>query len=217
MRIRKILLVVVVGAFFVMPATADAQFTKEWKDWYGHFAGGYSGTQGDFSHIMENGWNISGGATYRPKPWPVGITIDLGFNDFNMTNDAADYFESSGGDGSVWSLTSGAIWAPKLSGSIGFNLQAGLGVYHVKGQLTEPTYGCGWVCDPWYYWYCWWDCGTGDYVTDSISTTDIGYNIGAAVTFTLDGGSQIYIEAKYHRIETEVVTEYFPVLVGFRW
>ena len=41
--------------------------------------------------------------------------------------------------------------------------------------------------------------------------------MGAALTFKVGLGSQLYIEAKYHRVETERATEYIPLVIGYRW
>jgi len=54
-------------------------------------------------------------------------------------------------------------------------------------------------------------------ITDKASSTEFGYYVGAAITFELAGDSIIYIEAKYHTIETEVQTTYIPISVGLRW
>jgi hypothetical protein len=42
MIIKILPLVVILSAIFLMPSTADAQFSESWKDWYGHVAMGYS-------------------------------------------------------------------------------------------------------------------------------------------------------------------------------
>ena len=37
--------------------------------------------QGDLGNVLEDGWNIAGGATYKPSEWPLGIVMELGYND----------------------------------------------------------------------------------------------------------------------------------------
>jgi hypothetical protein len=217
MTVKRLVPIAVIAGLLFAPATAVAQFDRTWKDWFGHFAVGYSGVQGDLGHILKDGWNISGGATYKPSEWPLGIVMELGYNDFGMTGDALDYFESSGGSGTIWSLTAGGIWAAKTSGKVGFNLQAGVGGYYVKGRLTEPGRICGPICDPFYPWWCWWDCVPGNVVTDSVSSTNFGYNFGAAITFELNNDSVIYLEAKYHWVDTREATKFMPIVVGYRW
>ena len=58
--------------------------------------------------------------------------------------------------------------------------------------------------------------------TMGLSPQDVGYGFdyffGAGLTFEVGLGSQIYIEAKYHRAETDPVEiEYIPVVLGYRW
>ena len=216
MKLKILLPIVILGAFILAPSTADAQFKKTWKSWYGHVQGGYSMVQGDLDNVLKDGWNISGGATYKPKDWLLGVTMELGYNDFNMTSEALDFFESSGGDASITSLTIGGIWAPNLNGKIGFSLQAGIGGYYVRGQLTEPAYVCGPICNP-YYWWCWWGCTPGSVITDSVSSTEFGYNLGAAITFELENDSVIYLEAKYHWVDTQTTAKFMPISIGYRW
>ena len=216
MNLKRILPLAVILGLLVVPTTAEAQYSKPWKDWYVHVAGSYVLTEGDMSRAFNNGWGLSGGATYRPDNWFLGITGELGYNDFGMTSEARDFFESSGGSGSTWSLTTGLLWAPKLSGKFGFNLQAGVGGYYVQAKLTEPAYVCGPVCPP-YSWWCWWGCTPGNVITDSASSTNFGYYIGAALTWELDNDSIVYLEAKYHTIDTEVKTTYIPISIGYRW
>ena len=42
-------------------------------------------------------------------------------------------------------------------------------------------------------------------------------NAGAGITFELDSGSELYIEAIYHWVQTEQVAELIPVTFGIRW
>ena len=93
----------------------------------------------------------------------------------------------------------------------------GIGGYYLDGRLTSTGLvyyppGCG-------YWWCWpGSVGPGTLIRGSESTTEFGYNLGLGLTFEMGSGSQLYLEAKYHRIETDpVATEYVPLVVGYRW
>jgi hypothetical protein len=217
MRLKISVLIAAVFAFTALPRSADAQLDKPWKDWYGHVAGGWVGVQGDAGDVLEDGWTISGGATFKPGEWPLGIVIEGGYSGFDMTRSALDYFESSGGDADVWSLTTGAVWATKTSGSIGFSLKAAVGGYYVSAQLKEPAYVCGPICDPYFPWYCWWGCTPGSVITDKRSATEFGYEIAAAVHYKLGSDSTVYLEAKYQWIDTRVSSKFMPVVIGFQW
>ncbi len=50
MKLKNLLPIVMLGAFILAPSTADAQFDKTWKDWFGHIQGGYSMVQGDLDN-----------------------------------------------------------------------------------------------------------------------------------------------------------------------
>jgi hypothetical protein len=45
----------------------------------------------------------------------------------------------------------------------------------------------------------------------------MGYNLGIGITFSVGESSMIYVEAQYHSIQTDVSTDYLPILVGYRW
>jgi len=211
---RVLPFVVVMAVFSAVPA--DAQYTKNWKDWYGEVSGGFTMTQGDASDVIDNGWNLRGGATYYPDDWVFGVKLGLEYNDFDITREVLDAFESSGGYADIWGVTGGLTWSPRLEGGIGFGLSAGVGGYHLTGRLTEPGVACGPICPPW-SWWCYPGCLPGTIVTNSVSTTKFGYNLGLEITFEVGQGSMIYVEARYTRIETDTATELFPISVGYRW
>ena len=57
----------------------------------------------------------------------------------------------------------------------------------------------------------------GSVVTDSVSSTEFGYNLSAAITFELSNESVIYLEAKYHWVDTKVSAKFMPISIGYRW
>ncbi len=87
MTLKHIIPVItVIGLLSAVPA--DAQFTKDWKSWYGHVQGGFSLTQGDVAELAGDGWTIGGGATYYPADWPVGISMGLEYSGYDLTRQA---------------------------------------------------------------------------------------------------------------------------------
>ena len=50
-----------------------------------------------------------------------------------------------------------------------------------------------------------------------MSSTQFGYNIAAAITFELSNESVIYLEAKYHWVDTQMTAEFMPISIGYRW
>jgi opacity protein-like surface antigen len=215
MNVKRVLFITAVIALLCVPS-ADAQFAKSWKDWYGHFQGGYNAVNGDAADVVKDGWTIGGGATYYPDDWAFGISLGLDYMENDIERAILDEFEASGGDVDVWALTTGLTWSPRMDGAFGFYINAGIGGYRLEGKLKEPGVVCGPICPPW-SWWCYPGCAPGTVITDSVSTTKFGYNLGVGIGFEVGQGSMIYLEAKYHRIETDTATTMIPVVVGYRW
>jgi len=50
------------------------------------------------------------------------------------------------------------------------------------------------------------------------STTEFGWNGGIGLSFNVGStDSQLYLEAKYHSVETTTSATYVPITVGYRW
>jgi hypothetical protein len=207
----------VAAVLLLVPCPAEAQFEAGWKDWYGHVAAGRVSVSGDAGSVLDDGWGLSAGATYKPEAWPVGVIFDLGYNAFDVTAEALATFESTGGDGAIWSATAGAIWSPRLRGRIGVAVQAGIGGYVIDASLEAPGLVCGSACPPAAVWWCQWGCDPGTVISDSVSSVELGYSIAALVSYELGRSSSVYVELRYHRVQSEVETAYMPLAVGFRW
>jgi opacity protein-like surface antigen len=207
-------------------ASAGGKPDKDWKDWYGHIAFGYSLAEGDFGDVVDDDFYFDGGATFWPETAAVGFTFDLAYSGYDVKSsvvrDINDMLppgeEFNSMDVDIWSLSAGAIWGPDSSGSVGFYFLGGLGVDYLKarakttGLIYYPP-----ICDPW-TWICYpggWAPGT--VVAASQSTTEWSWNAGIGMTFEMASGSQIYVEARYKAIQTDPVTEFIPIVVGFRW
>lgn len=218
MRFRRLVLIVLAVGLLPL-ATAQAQFDKDYKSWYPHIAVGYNVPLGDFDDLAKDGWEINGGATYKPAEWPLGIIIDLAYNDWNMEREFLDRAEASGGDATAWSLTGGGVWAPTSGGKVGFYLAGAIGAYRLKAQLTEPGTGCGICCDPFWPGWCWTCCGGVTVVTDQVTTTELGGSLAAGLTFQVSSmGSTVYLECKYNYVNTDrEPVQYVPITVGYRW
>jgi hypothetical protein len=119
----------------------------------------------------------------------------------------------------IFSITGGGIWSTSTEGSVDFYVAAGLGWYRLDVQLRDPAVALvppG--CSPWWYW-----CHPGgaipvEEIVGSETQNKIGGNAGVGLTFALANDSQIYVEVKYHRMESDPVsTSWVPVTVGYRW
>ncbi len=213
-----------------LPASAGARPDKDWKNWFGHVAAGYSFGQGTFGDIVDDDFYINGGATYWPDDWALGLNLDVSYDERDISgstiraiNDALAGLippggNVSGGDVRTWGLSLNAIWGPG-SNDTGFYLIGGVGFDDIKGSLddTQLVYYPP-ICDPWFWWCYPGGVGPGNVVVASESTTEVTWNAGIGISFELSGGSELFIEAKYKSAETDrESTETVPLVIGVRW
>lgn len=211
-------LLVVAGLLGAAPA--EAQFEKDWKGWYGQVGLGYALPQGDAGDAIEDGLWWTGGVTYYPAEWPVGILAELAYSNHEIRSDVLEPIQLPEsrieGDVTVWSLAASAVWSPRLSDSAGFYAVGGVGAYRLEATLSAPGTSSDIACDPWLWW-----CSTGmvpgDPVVAAESTTELGINLGVGVTFEVGLSSELYLELRYHRIDTPEATELLPFIIGYRW
>jgi len=211
-------LLVIAGLLGVAPA--EAQFEKDWKDWYGHVGIGYVLPQGDTGDVLEEDLWFAGGAAYYPDTWPVGIMLELGYSNHDIKHEALEPIQPPDsridGDVTVWSMTANAVWSPRLGSSAGFYAVGGIGAYRVEGRLSEAGYYSGIVCDPW-LWWCSPALVPGEVILASESTTEFGFNLGVGVAFEVGLSSEVYLEVRYHSVDTSETTELLPLVIGYRW
>ncbi|HQL29127.1 MAG TPA: outer membrane beta-barrel protein [Thermoanaerobaculales bacterium] len=211
-------LLVIAGLFGVAPA--EAQFEKDWKGWYGQAGMGYLLPQGDTGDAIDEDLWFAGGVSYYPEPWPVGIALELSYSNHDIKDDALEPIQPPGsridGDVTFWSLTANAVWSPRLGSSAGFYAVAGFGAYRVENRLSEPGHYTGTGCDPW-LWWCVPGIVAGEVVPASESTTELGFNLGIGVAFEVGQSSEVYLEVRYHSVDTPETTELLPLVIGYRW
>ena len=195
------------------------------KSWFGHLSGGYSLAQSDFGEFVDDDWTFAGGATYWPDTWAIGLDFELAYNDFSLPSqviqDINDQLpplsdELTGGGVEIWTLTTNFLWSPG-SGRVSPYVTGGVGVYWLDVSLTSPGVLyyppiCG-------YWWCVpGGVAPGTVVRASESSTNAGVNLGVGLNWELMSGSQVYLEVKYHYIDSDPQeTTYVPVVIGFRW
>ncbi|HEU4618937.1 MAG TPA: outer membrane beta-barrel protein [Gammaproteobacteria bacterium] len=215
---------------FAAPSFAGGRPEGRTQKWFGHVSGGYGFAEGDTSDNLDDSWMISGGATYWPADWPVGLSLELGYADFDLSDASIDKINQAialdpnnggridDGDVSIWKGTINAIWGPG-SHDNGVYLTGGIGAYHLEGTITQtglvyyPPF-----CDPWYWWWCFpGGVGTGAIVKGKDSTTEFGWNLGVGYSFPA-GDGQLFLEAKYTSINTDGSdVTFLPLSIGFRW
>ena len=213
MLTRKLLVLGLLAILFA-PA-AMAQPDKSWKSWFGDFSGGYVSPEGAAGDALDGGWDLAGGAMFKPDEWPLGLFAEVAYTSFDLNRNVTEILGVNSGDAEIWSATGGAIWSTQ--GQVSFFLEAGIGWYRMQVDLKEPGVGIRPPYCSWYY------CYPGGYfptdvVVDRRETTRFGYNASVGVAFRLGGGNELYLEAKYHWVQTtNETTEFVPINVGFRW
>lgn len=211
-------IVILFVTVLILAATVAVAQPDKGKSWTGNIAGGYVAPIGETGDKTSSGWNLQGGATFRPEDWAVGIFMELGYTDMGIKREIRDALRVDNGGINFWNLGGGVIWQPRLKGDVGFYVNAGLGAYRVDAELTNNTVIPGFVCDPWWPWLCYPALVPGEVVVESRTTTDIGYNLGVGLTFELGSLSMLYLEARYNRVPTEEGSlEYMPIVFGYRW
>jgi hypothetical protein len=228
--LSKCCALVAAASLAAAPAWAGGRPYDPSRDWFGHIGGGWAFPQGDTGDVLDDDWTFSGGALYWPSAWPIGLSIEAAYTDFDLSssairaiNDAIDQDPNndgniSGGGVDYWELGLNGIWSLSGGNGNGLYLTGGAGWYHVGGEVTQdglvyyPP-----VCDPWFWWCYPGGVGPGTFVVGSTSTDEFGWNLGAGYSFNTYNG-QFFIEAKYHQIQWENKNiEFIPLTIGFRW
>src|SRR5688500_1514606 len=160
---RRWMCVAVYCALF-HPLTLDAQRPI----WVGA-AGGASVPEGDLRDGASTGWHALGTVGLNTLMQPLGLRLDVAFNRFAFTDDAAEVL----GDGnhSVGSATLNVTYRlPMTSSPLSPYLISGLGAY--RSECSAAT-GCE-------------------------ATTRYGWNAGLG-TRVYSLGFRTFLEARYHR------------------
>jgi hypothetical protein len=218
---KKTVLLVLVVLFSTVSA-AHAQIGS--KPLVGHFAFGWVEPQGRAGDLVDSGWNFGGGATiFKDPAKPFGIRGDFEYNWFYASQDTINSANSGSvvriddGFASMTTITVDAIFDLRQAHKIGGYFGAGLGMYSRYWQLTNTVITGGIWCDPWTGW-CYPTTFPGQVIAENDRLTKIGWNVTAAITFPLPSGSQMYLEASYHEMDSSPEkTTYLPILLGWRW
>jgi len=217
------------SAFIGSSALAGGRPNETERNWFPVFSGGWAMAQSDTSDVLDDDFTISGGALFWPRAWDAGIELKLTYSGFDISDDSINAINAAiaqdpansgridGGDLDTWQFTINGIWGPG-SDRDGFYLTGGIGAYHLDAKLTntELVYYPA-FCDPWFWWCVPGGFGPGSVVQASDSSTEFGLNVGVGYNVET-GGGQFFVEAKYHRIDTDTRDlEFVPINFGFRW
>jgi opacity protein-like surface antigen len=214
--IARTLTVAALAALVSAPA-AHAQRYQVFKEWSGWFHGGYMAPQGSYDDVTDDSWTIGGGLTYTPHSWRVGFDLGLDFHENNIDRSVANELDSDFGKVEIWALTAGARWRPFNEGPGGLYFRAGLSWNRVDARVSNQEWVPGWICDPWYWWWCYPGWVPGEVVNARYRTDELGYYGGLGYNFELSPTSSLYVEATYRVIDTVEETAYIPILIGFQF
>jgi hypothetical protein len=91
----------------------------------------------------------------------------------------------------------------------------GVGGYRRYAALTNEVLVPGYICDP-YWGYCYNAVTTGHQIIADDTLTKFGVNAAVGLNFPV-GSGEMYVEARYHYIDTAKSTEFLPIVLGYRF
>lgn len=202
----------------VASAASAQQATLPTIHW--HVMGGYSDTVGTTSDYLQGGYMLGGGFTLSQGfDNPLDARFDFSYSDHEATNNLlnigqqATGTEVDDGSGQFWSVTGNLEYHVPIMYGVRVYGIAGIGVYHERVELTQYAPGGYYYdCDPFSGY-----CDGGEALVASQSQTKFGWNAGLGVDFALPYGHSWFIEARYHRINTDTPIELVPIAVGYRF
>jgi Outer membrane protein beta-barrel domain len=214
-----------------MGAAAAAQAQRTVEHYYApqehlqrHFDTGFAATSGSIADFLDSGWTIGGGLTWQPDfDSPLALRTDLDYSRFDATrqlialNQRLNRARINQGYGEVVDLAvDGEYEAPITPYIKGFAV-AGVGVAYRRLALTQTVAYGDEFCDPWFG-YCAFGVAPGDVIVASDNTTRFEWNAGLGLDFSLAGGENLFVEARFTRIETPTQpTDFVPIRVGLRF
>jgi len=212
----RIVMMALVAVALALPAQAQQSY-RVFKEWYGWVHFGYLSPEGDYGNVSDSGWTMGGGATYMPDTLPIGFDLGLDYHENDLKRELVDYLEADNGYVEVWSLSLGARWQPDTRGTVGFYAKGGLSYNWLDATISDSEWVPGWICDPWYWWYCQPGWVPGEVITARHSESSWGYYVGLGLSFETSPATSIYLEAEYKVIDSDVKTAYIPLIIGFRF
>jgi len=217
-RLMGLIAAAAIGLCAAGPAQA-----QESKPIQGYVAGGYVMPEGVANDYLNGGWNISGGTILRPAPHrPLAVRFDLGYSYMGANSNVIDKAASHGlrvdsGYMSMWDLTAEGLWEFGHPGHTGGWLGVGFGGYRRYLELSNTVVLPGYICDPWWGW-CYPAAVPGQVIAANDTTTKFGYNVSVGINFPVGhSGGEVYVETRYHWMDTPTSTEYWPILIGYRF
>jgi hypothetical protein len=220
--LRATLVVSVLAANLVLAAGAAHAY-----DYYGHkgtfvMGGGFNNAVGETAPYLNSSGTIyfAGGRNLTRKfALQVEYTHNwLAIDSSVLDRAAADSSQIDDVHASLWSVTLNGVLRFGEGGDIVPWITGGGGYYKRNLQLTQTAlvyYPP--VFDPWWGWIDggW---GPGEAIVGQRTDAGLGFNVGFGVDFGIEGGTSLFIEARYHHAFLDGVDmQIVPVSAGVRW
>lgn len=218
---RTTLYAVTAALSFGVPAQVAAEERDKPLRW--HIGASYSLTSGTTEDYLDDGFGISGGITWYPRPAvPVGLRAELHYTRFDATDEliqlgsAATQTRIDDGNADVFGGEISGIYDFPIRGRVKGYTQVGIGFSRREVELEQTVLFNGIFCDPWWG-FCFEGVGAGNVVVAETDTTRFAWSAGLGLAFPLPEGSELFLDARYLRIETQDATEFIPIRVGLRF
>ena len=215
---------VLYGAAFLALSAAPAEAQKEWG---GTFYGGVPVPMGTTADYVGPSFSWGGGVRWAKPTSPFALRFDIRNSRFNVHEEVfAGHAIVDDGFARTWDFA--------LAGEIGMRNDkpfriygvAGVGYYnrYVAATDAQLVSGCYW--DPWWGYIC--GSGVADQVIADKSDWDFGFNFGAGMSYKVQGGVTLFIEAIYNTVNfasgdtnqqgnPSTATTWMPIVFGIKF
>ena len=187
----------------------------------GHVAAGSASPLSDAADFFDRGWQASAGATFHVSPAvPVGLRLDLGYAHMPAVEQSLtrtsfpNQVHVDDGHIAVTHLLLDALYEFGGRRHVGGWIGAGVGALHrrITVTYTVPVL----ILTPLELGLPIEGGGEGQ-AEGHDQLTQLGFDVTAAIRFPLPSGSEITLEARYERMDSNPATEFVPITAGFRW
>lgn len=215
----------IVAALLSVSAVAHAADAKPVKhtSFHWHMSVGGNFATGPITSYLRSSWSAGGGFTWQPRSerW-FAVRTDFAYDHFDISDalvaatKSGTFGPDTGSGGLTEANVDGEFKVPFGQSATGY-LLAGVGVAHLSVSLVQPGGIQTYTCAQSPFKVCSRTVGATPLLIGSSSTTAFSWNVGAGVDFRIDGGPEMFIEARYVRFNAFVPVTVIPVQIGLRF
>ena len=214
-------------SFAVLFGVLGAGNASAQREWGGTFYGGVPVPMGTTADYVGPKISWGGGVRYAKPEAPWALRFDIRNSHFDMHE---EQFQGHAIVDDGFART----WDFVLSGEIGMRNDkpfraygiAGVGYYNRYVAVTDAQLASGCYWDPWWGYVC----GTGavDAIIADKSDWAFGFNFGAGMSYKVQGGVTLFIEAVYNTANfasgdanqgsnSSTATTWMPIVFGIKF